>query len=316
MNNNLSPMAPAAVCRSELMWGGFFSALAGITVAGMAALVKWGSHAFSTEFLMVIRFGAGLAAFLALTLAQRQAIPFRTYRPLLCSLLAASWVGAIFCCYLALRYIPLPDAVLFFYTSPLFAPLLNRLFLKKRESNIVWIGIAVGFVGVAIVLRPGAGVLQAQALLGLMAGVLIAVRMVINSVLSPTESRQLLTFYSLWVGFLICVAVLALTGLHVSNWEQHLFPPRDWLRPWIIYPSVLLAVAALGLLSMLQPWSTSAAYEHASVGQVGLFRYAGVIFAAFLDWLCWGQVPDLSSVLGFLLITAGGVLVIVNGGRK
>ena len=52
---------------------------------------------------------------------------------------------------------------------------------------------------------------------------------------------------------------------------------------------------------MLQAWFTSAAYEHASVGEAGPFRYVGVVFAAFLDWLCWGQVPDLKSVLGIVI---------------
>ena len=39
---------------------------------------------------------------------------------------------------------------------------------------------------------------------------------------------------------------------------------------------------------MLQAWLTAAAYEHASVGEAGPFRYVGVGFAAFLDWLLVG----------------------------
>ena len=40
------------------------------------------------------------------------------------------------------------------------------------------------------------------------------------------------------------------------------------------------------------------------------------VFAALLDWLCWGQVLDLYSVLGFVLITVGGVWVITHEGKK
>jgi drug/metabolite transporter (DMT)-like permease len=171
-------------------------------------------------------------------------------------------------------------------------------------------------VGVIIVLRPGADILQVHALIGLMAGFLIAVRLVLNSFITGQESKEVISFYSLGVGWLICLGVLAVAGFHVANWEQHLFPPRDWLRPWIEYPWVLLAVVALGVLCMLQPWFTSAAYEHASVGEAGPFRYVGVVFAGLLDWLCWGQVPDLSSILGFLFITAEGVWVIIHEGKK
>ena len=39
--------------------GGTYSALAGIVAAAMAAIIKWGSHAFSTEFLLAVRWGMG-----------------------------------------------------------------------------------------------------------------------------------------------------------------------------------------------------------------------------------------------------------------
>ena len=102
-------------------------------------------------------------------------------------------------------------------------------------------GIGLGFVGVVFVLRPGADILQVHALIGLMSGLLFAIRLVINASLTGTESNQVITFYSLGVGWLIGLGVLALTGMHVANWEHHLFPPQDWLRPWIVYPGVLLA---------------------------------------------------------------------------
>lgn len=304
---------PATPTHSELAVGGLYSALAGITVAAMAAIIKWGSHAFSTEFLMVVRFGTGLLSFVGVILVGRLALPYRTSHLWLCCSMTAAWVGALFCLYFAVRFIPLTDAILLIYTAPLFAPLLNLLFLRKTESFSVWLGIVLGFVGVVIVLRPGANVFQVHALIGLMAGFLIAVRLVLNSFIAGKESKEVITFYSLSMGWLICLGVLAVTGFHVANWESHLFPPRDWLHPWIIFPSVLLALVALGILSMLQPWFTAAAYEHASVGEAGPFRYIAAIFAGLLDWLFWGLVPDLSSVLGFLFITAGGVWVIHKG---
>lgn len=302
--------------RSELIIGGIYSVLASLAVAIMAAIVKWGSHAFSSEFLTTIRFAAGFGTYGLFLLIRHRALPYRTSCPGLCSLMAVAWVGGIFCCYLAVRFIPLPDVVLLLYTSPLFAPLLNRFFLKKQESWIVWIGISLGFAGVVIVLRPVTGIMQIPALIGLLSGFLFAVRWVLSSHLCRTDSKEVQTFYSLAVGLAVCLGLLALTGLHVANWEHHLFPPRDWLRPWVMFPEVLLAVGTLGLFCMLQPWFTTAAYEHASVGQAGPFRYTGVIFAGLLDWLCWGHIPSLASVLGFVLITTGGIWVITQESKK
>jgi drug/metabolite transporter (DMT)-like permease len=229
---------------------------------------------------------------------------------------AAFYVGAIYCLYLAIRYISLVDAMLLLNTGPFFAPVINRLWFKKHESRAVWLGISLGFVGVVFVLRPGAGIIRVGALIGLMSGLCLAVRMVLTSFLAQTESKQVITFYSLGAGLLLCLAILALTGVHVANWEQHLFPPRDWLRPMTIFPAVGLAMVALGILALLQPWFVAAGYEHASVGQVGPFRFSGVIFAGLLDWFLWGQIPDLYSIMGFLIITTSGVWVIRQGGRK
>jgi drug/metabolite transporter (DMT)-like permease len=296
--------------------GGFYSALAGIVAAAMAAIIKWGSHAFSTEFLLAIRWGVGLLAFLTVCFVKCQVQPYKTSHLWQLCLIAATWVGAVFCCYFSVRFIPLPDAVLLLYTSPLFAPLLNWLFYRQTESRSVWVGLALGFIGVVIVLRPGPDIIHVPALIGLLAGLLLAVRLVINASIAGKVSNEVITFYSLALGFLLCLGVLALTGFHVANWERHLFPPRDWLQPWIIYPTVLLALFTLGVLSLLQPWFTTAAYEYASVGQASPFRYFGVIFAGLVDWLCWGQVPDLSSLLGFLFITVGVVWVIKKESRK
>jgi drug/metabolite transporter (DMT)-like permease len=295
--------------------GGAYSALAGIVAAAMAAMIKWGSHAFSTEFLLAVRYGMGFLAFWVICLV-RQVQPYRTSHFWSLGLMTATWVGAIFCCYFSVRFIRLTDAMLLLYTSPLFAPLLNWLFYGQKESRSVWLGLIVGFVGVAIILRPGAGIINFYALIGLMSGFLLAVRLVINSAITGKESKEVISFYSLGLGFLICLIILLLTGFHLANWERHLFPPRDWLHPWIIFPTVLLAVILLGILSVLQPWFTAAAFDYASVGQTSPFRYFGVVFAGVVDWLGWGIVPDLSSGVGFLFIIAGVVWVIIKGGRK
>ena len=296
--------------------GGLYSALAGIVAAAMAVIIKWGSHAFATEFLLAVRYGMGFLSYLAVSLARSQVLPVKTNHFWRLFLIAASWVGAIFCCYFSVRFIPLPDAVLLLYTSPLFAPLLNWLFYRRVEARSVWLGLGLGFLGVIIILRPGPDIINVYALIGLMAGLLLAIRLVINSAITGKESRETISFYSLGLSFCICLGVLAVTGFHVANWERHLFPPRDWLQPWIIFPSVILAVISLGILSLLQPWFTAAAFEYASVGQTSPFRYFGVIFAALMDWLAWGRVPDLSSVLGFLFIIAGSVLVIIHSEKN
>ena len=144
-SKNTSGPGSAPPAQVELAKGGLFSALAAIAVASMAAIVKWGSNGFSTEFLVATSFGAGLLAFMVISLMRRQAFLYRASHPIRCSLVAASWVGGIFCCYFAIRFIPLTDAVLLVYTAPLFASAAEPPLPKENRTSLGLGGHRPGF---------------------------------------------------------------------------------------------------------------------------------------------------------------------------
>ncbi|GAG44862.1 unnamed protein product, partial [marine sediment metagenome] len=93
-----------------------YTTLAMTVVAVMASIVKWASHGFSSEFLMVVRWGTGLAVFVALYPLTRR-VSLRTARWLAQSGVAVCWTAAIFLYYLSVRYVPLMDATLLLNTS-------------------------------------------------------------------------------------------------------------------------------------------------------------------------------------------------------
>ena len=66
-------------------------------------------------------------------------------------------------------------------TSALFSPLLAVVFAGKRERWTVWMGVLVGFFGVVAVLRPGSAMFQPMSLVGLLSGLLMALRVFLNS---------------------------------------------------------------------------------------------------------------------------------------
>jgi drug/metabolite transporter (DMT)-like permease len=58
------------------------------------------------------------------------------------------------------------------------------------------------------------------------------------------------------------------------------------------------------------------AYAHAPAAQVGPFSYGIVVFAGLFGWALWGELPDLLSLTGVLLVAGAGILTIRLGGRK
>ncbi|WP_323845345.1 DMT family transporter [Microbulbifer magnicolonia] len=301
---------------TQLLRGAIYTSLSMATVVIMAAIVKWASHGFSTELLMVVRWGSGLATFLLIYQLSANRVGLRTCHPIKQVATALFWTGAVFCYYLSLRYIPMLDATLLLNTASLFAPLIARTLGGKKEPPMVWVGIAIGFLGVLVVLRPDAAIFNPMAAVALLSGLLLALRMYFISQLNESAPKQRTTFYSLLVGLLACLLVWLLTGTHIANWQAHLFTPREMLRPWLIDSVMLAAVVALGTMAMLQSYFLTLGLHYASVARVAPFRYTAVILAALLDWIIWGQVPGLHACVGFAIIILGGLLVLRAGRGK
>lgn len=295
----------------SIVLGATYTTLAMMMVVLMASIVKWASHGFSSEFLMLVRWGTGLAVFVVFYLMTRR-VSLRTSRWLVQSGVAICWTAAVFLYYLSVRYIPLMDATLLLNTAALFAPLLAWIFTGQRESPLVWTGLAIGFIGVLIVLRPGPEMFQPIALVALASGLLMAMRIFLLSQLGD-EPKQRTTFYSLAVGLGVILLLLTGTGFPVARpgWEGMLFTPSEMLQPMLVDTALITAVVMLGVLSLLQPLLTAWSLDYASVGQIGPFRYTAVVFAAVIDWLVWNQLPTWTGISGLLLIGFGGMLVVV-----
>ena len=119
----------------NLMLGALYTTIASLAVVLMAAVVKWASHGFSTEFLMLVRWVAGLAIFLLIFFISRQGAELKTLRPFTQAAVALSWTGAIFSYYLSLRYIPMLDATLLLNTASLFAPVIARVLAGTKPPH-------------------------------------------------------------------------------------------------------------------------------------------------------------------------------------
>jgi drug/metabolite transporter (DMT)-like permease len=276
---------PEPVPQQSIACGALYTSLAMSSVAVMAAVVKWGSYGFSSELLMLVRWGAGLLVFGVYWVISGR-VSLRTTRWLTQSMLGVYWTLGVFLFYVSLRTVPLMDATLLFNTAALFAPLLAFVLLGKRERWTVWLGTLIGFAGVAVVLRPGSNVFQPMALLSLLAGFLMAVRVYLNLQLSGGP-KQRITFYSLAVGTLVCLVLLAVEGFRIAppDWQRMLFTPREIAEPMFVDAALVVALVALGLLTMVQPLLIAWSLQYASVRETAPFRYTSVVVAALIDWL-------------------------------
>ena len=197
---------------------------------------------------------------------------------------------SMYCFFYAIAHMRLADATLLNYTLPLFIPVVEAVWLGEPMPARLGVPLALGFVGVVVVLRPGSGVVTGAAVFGLLAGFLSAVAQTGVRRLTKTEPTVRIVIY------------FALMGSSISA----LALPFVWVTP---APAVWAVIVVMGLAATTGQLLMTRAYSHAPASQIGGFVYTGVIFAALMDWLRLGLTPSPTFFAGATLVMASGALM-------
>jgi drug/metabolite transporter (DMT)-like permease len=200
-------------------------------------------------------------------------------------------VAAVACYFYAIARLRLADAVLLNQSMPLFIPLVERAWLGERVPARLWGVLLLGFAGLLLILRPGTGVFEPAALVGLASAVLAAIAQVGIRRLTRTEPVLRIVVYF----GLVASAVALPPALY---WWT---PPTA--RTWLV-------LLLMGVFATIGQLTLTRAYVHAPAARVGPFLYAGPVFAGLLDWLVWGRLPDALFVAGAVVVIAAATLAL------
>jgi len=279
-------MAP----RPDILQGAGLLLVSEALLAVMAAVIKHLSLGLPNEMLVFFRnlFGLAVVAPIALRHGPRALV---THQPHLHLLRAIAGVGAMYCYFYTITSLALAEAVLFKLTAPFFIPLIALLWLQERVPRLTVIGIAVGFAGVAIILRPGFDGVPLAGLIGLCGAALAGLAKVAIRAMGGSEPAPLIVFYFGTMATLVSAVPL------LWAWQTPGFEALAWLG--------LMGLCATGAQLLL-----TRAYTLAPAGRIGPFSYIAVIYSTLLGWWFWGEVPGLPTVAGSLMITLAGILTL------
>jgi drug/metabolite transporter (DMT)-like permease len=192
----------------------------------------------------------------------------------------------------ALRDLPLSEAYAIFFIAPLLITVLSVPVLGERVDRARWVAIAVGLVGVLVVLRPtGEGVLTLGGLAVLVAAFCYAVSAVMVRVVSRTDSSESQVFW------LMTMVGLGAGALAAPNWVG-IRLEDGW---------VLLGVAVSGFFGQL---AITEAFRHGEASAIAPFEYSALAWALLLDWSLWRTLPDGFTLLGAAIIVASGIYLV------
>jgi drug/metabolite transporter (DMT)-like permease len=242
--------------------------------------------------LMVVwgRYVAYLAVMLPIALRRNGAAVFRPPRLGLQLLRAALLATSTILFITAVAHLPFADAVAIFYVYPFLMTALSPLILGERADRLAWLGIAGGFAGVLIVMRPSFDSDPTPLLLTLGSGALTAVFLLLTRMLAMAGDAVVLSTYT------ALVSTAVLTPLVPFVWSMPNAPE-------------LVAFGVLGMATSSSHWLTALAYGRAPATFLAPFTYAEIVVAVIFGLLFFGDWPDLVAWLGILVIILSGVFV-------
>ena len=271
---------------------------AATSFALMAAAIKLGHEAgISTPELIFYRFAFGLPPLLAWMAVTRNFGAWRTRRPLMHLSRGALGLATMTLAFSALAFLPLAEATTIGFVAPLFSVMLSALVLGEPVGRYRWSAVAVGFIGVLIVMQPAGthlppiGLALALASALGVAGVTITIRQMGRTESTPTTV--------LWfTGF----SMLA-TGLVLPfYWQAH-----D-LEEWLI-------LLGLGLAGGIGQLFLTSSLRFAPVPVVVPFDYTQLLWAVLLGWLIFADRPPATTWIGAAIIVASGLYTLYREHR-
>lgn len=197
-----------------------------------------------------------------------------------------------------LGLLPLPEVTAIGYAAPLLTVVFAAMFLGEEVRLFRLSAVALGMVGVMIVLSPRLGAVDQTtsgetlgAVVTLMGATCAALAQVFVRKLVATERTSAIVFW-----FSVTASVLSLATL-----------PFGWVWPSSTEAAFLVAAGVLGGFGQI---FLTSGYRYADASIVAPFEYASMIFALAIGYVFFDEVPTLVMLGGAALVILAGVLII------
>ena len=207
----------------------------------------------------------------------------------------AGEVIATTCVTVALSLIPIVTFSSIIQAQPLAVTLGAAIFLRERVGWRRWLSIFVGFLGVLIVLRPGAGDFEPAALWAL-AGVL---GMTTRDLATRALPKSVSTVFAATWALLAVMAAGAVLVPFTGGWQ-----PIDGITA--VWVAGMILSGALAYLSITLAMRTG------EVSAIASFRYTRIVFAMLIGYIVFAERPDLWVWVGTVVIVISGIYTLAR----
>ena len=195
---------------------------------------------------------------------------------------ALGTLGIVFFFY-AIDELVLSDADMLNKLSPFLTIIFSAIFLKEKARPFQIIAIIIAFLGTLLIIKPQFSVDTIPYLAGILSAVFAAGAYTVLRVLGQKEKSYTVVFF---FSFFSTVVLLPFVII--------------FYEPMEVEQLVYLILA--GIFATLGQFGITIAYKYAPAKEISIFFYSTVVYSALISIVLFGQIPDLLSIAGYIII--------------
>ena len=273
--------------------GILFMVAATFVFAVMDGLSRIAAERYSVILVVMVRYWFFAGFVLVRAMAAPGGIPAaaRTHHPFLQVLRGVMLAGEVVATVTAFVWLGLIETHALFASYPLMIAALSGPLLGEHVGWRRWTGVAVGFVGVLIILDPGHRVLEPRALIALAGALIFALYGLITRKVAARDNATTSLF---WTG---AAGAVAMTAIGAFYWQP--IAPADWPL-----------IGALSIAGLLGHWLLIKAYAAAPASTVQPFAFLQLVFIAGIGVTFFAEDLRPGVVIGAGLVVAAGLFTL------
>lgn len=200
-----------------------------------------------------------------------------------------------------LSYLPLPDQTALGYTAPLLVVALAALIIGETVRIYRWSAVAIGFVGVIVMLAPQLTSFNANMLRdGATIGAMLTLASAFCNAFATIEVRKLVQSEEK-TGTIVfwLMSMTTILGLATIVF--------GWLKPTLLDAAIMITIGIMGGMGQIL---VTESYQHAETSLIAPFDYTSMIWAVLIGWFLFGDWPAINIFIGAFIVIGAGIFVI------
>lgn len=205
----------------------------------------------------------------------------------------------IICNFYAIGHLVLADASMLNKMSPFFVIIFSYIILKEKISLFQGCAVITAFVGSLFIIKPTFTNMElVPSVIGFAGGMFAGLAYCLVRMLGKKGQNG--PFIVFFFSAFSCIVTLPYLIFNYHHMEL----------------DQLLSLLCAGLAASGGQFAITAAYFHSPAGEISVYDYSQIIFAALLGFIMFGQIPDVYSVIGYIIICSTAIVMFLKNKRS